>query len=256
MKKIQHIGKIISNEKICSDFYRMRIDAGNILNKCQSGQFIELRVTSSTAPLLRRPFSISRANDCLEILYKVVGAGTKLMTRLKKNSSVDILGPLGRPFSIPAKEIKQVVMIAGGMGVAPFVFLSDILKEKKIELALLFGAKDKEHVFSTKELKNNGCKVLVATEDGSFGVKGFVTELFGKIKFNAKTTFIYTCGPNPMMKAVQAFARENGLKGEASLEGIFGCGIGACMGCVVKTTSGYKTACHDGPVFDLDEIVF
>jgi dihydroorotate dehydrogenase electron transfer subunit len=130
------------------------------------------------------------------------------------------------------------------------------LKKKKLKTRLLYGGRTKKHIYGVKEFKQNGCEVFVATEDGSVGATGFVSKLFDKIATDPATTFIYTCGPTPMMAAVQEFAKTRHLRGQASCEERMACGLGACLGCAVKTTSGYKTACYDGPVFDLAEIVF
>jgi len=150
-----------------------------------------------------------------------------------------------------------VVMIACGIGVAPFLILTDVLKKRKdLQLTLLYGGRTAGHVYPMKEFKQNGVKVFVATDDGSRGVKGRVSELFNKMKLDPATTIIYTCGPNPMMKAVQHWAKENKLKGEAACEEVMACALGACLGCSIKTTKGYRTVCYDGPVFDLHDVIF
>jgi dihydroorotate dehydrogenase electron transfer subunit len=166
------------------------------------------------------------------------------------------LGPLGVPFVMPPEGVKQVIMIAGGIGIAPMLILSDILKKKKLELILLYGGRTRAHVYPMKEFKDNEVKVHIATDDGSVGTKGRVSNLFDKITKNTETTFIYTCGPNPMMKAVQAFAQEHGLKGQAACEEIMACALGACLGCSIETTKGFKTVCYDGPAFNLEEVKF
>ena len=160
-------------------------------------------------------------------------------------------GPVGTPFMLPPADTKQAVMIADWYRHSPFLILSDILKNRKYDLLLLYGGRTKGHVYPMKEFKQNGCRVFVATDDGSVGVKGRVSELFSKIEFNPKTTFLYTCGPHAMMRAVQDFAQKNQLRGQASCEEVMACGLGACLGCSIQTTLGYKTVCYDGPVFDL-----
>ena len=125
-----------------------------------------------------------------------------------------------------------------------------------LELILLYGGRTKDYVYPMKEFKANGVKVFVATDDGSAGVKGRVSKLFDKIDLNPKTTMLYACGPHAMMAAVQKFAGENNLRGEAACEEVMACALGACLGCSIPTKSGYKTVCYDGPVFDLDEVKF
>ncbi len=256
MPKIQNVFKVISNEKLCPCFYLLKIDAPAIVKKIKPGQFIHIRVSKGLEPFFRRPFSVYRAKKYIEIFYEPIGRGTKILVTKKKGDELDILGPLGKPFTLPPKGIKQVVMIAGGIGVAPFLILSDFLKNKGYEQVLLYGGRTKGHVYPMKEFKENGCKVFVATDDGRVGVKGRVSELFPKINLVPETTFLYTCGPKPMMVAVQEFARENHLRGQAACEELMACGLGACLGCSIQTKSGYKTVCYDGPVFDLQEVIF
>lgn len=262
MNKIQNKYKVVSNKKFCARFHRLCIDAKPIAQKIRPGQFIHIRINNGLTPFFRRPFSVYRAKKYIEIVYEVVGRGTTLLSQKRKGDQLDILGPLGNPFTLPPKKVKQIVMIAGGVGVAPFLILSDVLRRGVInhaptlEIILLYGANTRGHVYNMKEFKQNRCKVHIATMDGSVGVKGRVSELFSKIDRNSQTTFIYTCGPRPMMAAVQDFAKKYGIRGQASCEETMACGLGACLGCSVPTKSGYKTACYDGPVFDLNEIVF
>lgn len=256
MPKLQNIYKVVSNEKLCPQFYRLCFDAKSIKDQVKPGQFVHIRTNDGFEPFFRRPFSVYRAKRYVEVFYEVVGPGTKLMSQLNKGDDVDVLGPVGMPFTLPPKGTKQVVMIAGGIGVAPFLIFTDVLKKLKLELVLLYGGRTKGHVYPMKEFKENGCKVYVATDDGSTGVKGRVSELFSKIRLNPQETFLYTCGPSPMMAAVQRFADKHQLKGQAACEEIMACALGACLGCSIKTTKGYKTVCYDGPVFDLQEVLF
>ena len=256
MPKIQNIFKVVSNDKVCPKFYRLCIDAKPILKKIQPGQFIHIRAKDGLEPFFRRPFSVYRALKYVEILYEAVGQGTNILSEKKKGDAIDVLGPVGTPFQLPSKEIKQVVMVAGGIGIAPFLILSDALKKRKMDLVLFYGGRTKGHVYPMKEFKENGCRIFVSTDDGGAGVKGRVTDLFSKVKVDAKTTMIYTCGPHPMMAAVKRFAQKNNLRGQAACEEVMACALGACLGCSIKTTTGYKTVCYDGPVFDIHEVIF
>ncbi len=256
MSKIQDRYKIISNEKICPKFYRLKLDAPMIAKTIKPGQFIHIKVSETLVPFFRRPFSVYRAQKHVEVLYEAIGVGTKTLSTRKSGEYLDILGPLGNAFSWPAKETKQVVMIGGGIGVAPFLILSDALAKKGFELVVLYGGRTKDHVYDMKEFKKNGCKVYIATDDGSVGVKGRVSELFSKIKTDSKTTRLYTCGPRPMMRAVKEFSEKHNLLCEASCEEMMACGLGACLGCSIRTTKGYKTTCYYGPVFDIKEVIF
>jgi len=257
MEKIQNNYKVILNEKLCPQYWRMVFDAPDLAAEVKPGQFVHIRTDENgLQPFFRRPFSVYRAQKYVEIFYDVIGPGTNLLSLKKKGDILDVLGPLGTPFVMPPEKVKQVVMIAGGIGIAPMLILSDILKTKKYELILLFGGRNRGHVYPMKEFKDNGVKVHITTDDGSVGAKGRVSSLFDKINKDPKQTFIYTCGPNPMMKAVQAFAAEHQLLGQAACEEIMACALGACLGCSIETTNGFKTVCYDGPAFDLDEVKF
>lgn len=269
MAKLQNIYKVVSNEKLCPRFFRLRFDAPSIVRKIQPGQFVHIRTSDGLEPFFRRPFSVCRAQKYVEIFYEVVGPGTKILSLKKKGDPIDVLGPLGAPFRMPPKGINQVVMIAGGIGVAPFLILTDFLRRERSslprrqagafpasELILLYGGRTKGHVFNMKEFKKNGCATHVATDDGSVGTRGRVDKLFAKINPDPKTTFIYTCGPDPMMAAVQHFAKRHQLRGQAACEEVMACALGACLGCSIRTTKGFRTVCYDGPVFDLNEVIF
>ena len=258
MPKLQNIYKVVSNEKLCPRFYRLCFDAPSVVRKIQPGQFVHIRTSDGLEPFFRRPFSVCRAQKYVEILYEVVGPGTKILSLKKKGDPLDVLGPVGHPFVLPPAGTKQVVMIAGGIGVAPFLILSDVLRREQagLELILLYGGRTKGHVFHMKEFRKNGCATHVATDDGSVGARGRVDKLFAKIDPDPKTTFIYTCGPNPMMAAVQKFARARNIRGQAACEEVMACALGACLGCSIHTTRGFRTVCCDGPVFDLEEIIF
>jgi len=208
MPQLQNIFKVVSNEKLCPAFWRMRVDAPSIGKTVKPGQFIHIRVKEGLEPFFRRPFSVYRALEHVEIFYEVVGPGTRILSEMKTGDGIDVLGPVGTQFELPGDNVKQVVMVAGGIGIAPFLILSDVLKEREgLELVLLYGGRDKDHVYEMKEFKDNGCQVHVATDDGSAGVHGRVTGLFDKIQCDPETTVIYTCGPNAMMAAVQRFAK-------------------------------------------------
>ncbi len=269
MTKIQHVCKVVANDKICPKFYRLCFAAELIRKKVWPGQFVHIRVRDGLEPFFRRPFSVSRLpteqaglpagrasdKEHVEILYEVVGPGTRILASKKKGDTLDVLGPLGTPFRMPPQGIRQVVMIAGGIGAAPFFMLSDALKGKGYDLILLYGARTGEHVFNMREFKRNGCKVYVATDDGSVEVRGRVSVLFDKIKPDPATTFLYACGPRPMIASVQAFARQYNIGGQVSCEETMACGLGACLGCTIHTVSGYKTVCCDGPVFEMNEVI-
>src|SRR3989338_11133148 len=181
MPQLQNRFKIISNKKICPRFFKLSLDAGKFAASVKPGQFIHIKVSETLVPFLRRPFSIYRAKTSIEVLYEPIGIVTKALATRKAGESLDILGPLGNSFRLPPKGTQQVVMIGGGIGVAPFLVLSDILAKKDYEIILLYGGRTKDHVFGMEEFRQNGCRVYVATDDGSVGVYGKVSKLFSKI---------------------------------------------------------------------------
>lgn len=256
MSEIQGIYPVVSNEKLSPCFWRMVIDAPPIQSTVKPGQFIHVKVNDGLEPFFRRPFSVYRAKTHVEIFYEVVGVGTRILSEKKQGDPVDVLGPVGTPFTLPGEKIRQVVMVAGGIGVAPFLMLTDVLKARGLDLILLYGGRTGGHVYPMEEFKANGVLVSVATDDGSVGMRGRVTGLFGDIVWDPQTTMLYTCGPHAMMRAVQEFAKRNTIPGQAACEEVMACALGACLGCSIRTTGGYKTVCYEGPVFDLQEIIF
>jgi len=240
--------------------------------KAAAGQFVHVRIEDSCDPLLRRPFSIHdivsssrRPAALLKIVYEVVGKGTELLSQKAASACVDILGPLGSGFDIKAiGRGGKVALVAGGMGVAPLYFLAKRLVEvgcRKSDVGrpiVLIGAKTKAHLLGEKMFKDLGCRVAIATDDGSKGFKGFVTALL-EDRLSAMDDGPWTvcaCGPKPMLAAVAAVAAKHAVPAYVSLEEFMGCGLGACLGCAIKTASGYRRICHDGPVFDSREIIW
>ncbi len=249
--------RILSQRRVCPAYHHLRLEAGDLLRSARPGQFVHLRIAEGLDPFLRRPFSIYRAQDSLDLLYEVVGRGTALLAAKRAGDEIDLLGPLGRPFALPPEGTRRVVIVAGGVGIAPCLFLSDVLAGLRMEeVVLLYGARDAARVLSFKAFRDNGCRVRIATEDGSRGRKGRVSVLFPEVLQDPSATFLYTCGPRPMMAAVQELAREHGISGEASCEETMACGLGACLGCAIPTTDGYRTVCYEGPTFDLAQVIF
>lgn len=256
MLKVQRKYEILSNAKVTKKFFHLSLKAPTaLLKKIKPGQFFHLRITDSLTPFFRRPFSVFRSQTSLDFLYEIVGPGTQLLSTKKKGDSIDCLGPLGKSFVLPLKKTEQVVLIAGGIGLAPMQVLSDHLKNTAHDVVLLYGGRSSGHVPSFREFIKNGCQVFVSTDDGSVGEKGRVDRLFKRINVNKKT-FIYTCGPKPMIASVNAFAKEYCFKGQASLEEVMACGVGICLGCSIKTAQGFQTVCDDGPVFNLEDLFF
>jgi len=259
MKALQKKVKITENSSVAPGYYLMVVDSGGIAEGALPGQFVMLKANSGSAPLLRRPLGIHRLKSGrLEFLYQVVGPATEILAQKRSGEFLDILGPLGNGFDLsPVLEGRRPILVAGGMGVAPLTFLAEKLsKEKPL---VLLGARTKSAILCEKEFKAFGCGVLVATDDGSKGFKGFVTDLLANVLLTAgkaQAVTVYACGPKPMLKATGLVAADCGVFAEFSLEAHMACGIGACLGCVVETKSGYKRVCAEGPVFKSNEIVW
>ncbi len=219
------------------------------------GNFAEIQVPGTPEVFLRRPISVFDAdyeNRSITFYIKVAGKGTKKLGELNQGTIVNIIYPLGNSFTVNGS--KNVLVVGGGSGIAPFVLLADELKKKNIKTTFLFGARTKKEIVLTREFGRLG-KVWVTTEDGSLGEQGLVTQ---HTVFKDILTFdkIYSCGPDPMMKAVAKIAGENRIDCEVSLENMMACGIGACLCCVTETTSGNKCVCTDGPVFNSKELAW
>jgi dihydroorotate dehydrogenase electron transfer subunit len=253
--KLQVASKIIRNLKIRGNYYKLIINAAAIAKIAQPGQFVNVKVSPGTEPLLRRPLgihSVSAAN--LEMLYEVVGPGTRLLAQRKTGEYLDVLGPLGHGFDYLASTAHSI-LVAGGMGVAPLFFLAKRMKKALV----LIGAKTKTQILCAQEFKKLGCAVRVATDDGSVGFKGKVTQLLSDILRRTKDEgrrTIYACGPRPMLRVISRLSREYQIPAQISLEEHLACGIGACLGCALKTKAGYQRVCQEGPVFDARQIIW
>lgn len=244
--------RILANKKVNEKYFKLTFASPEISRKVMPGQFLQARISGGTDPYLRRPFSYYRvAGSKVEILYEVLGRGTQILSQKEKGSELKVMGPLGNGFSVKIGKKKRI-LVAGGVGVPPLVFLA----EKNPTQYLLIGTKSKAEVLPKAELKKVKAKVLFSTEDGSFGAKGYVTALLEEIVMaeHPEELFIQTCGPKPMMAAVMAIASKYGIAGEASWDESMACGVGACLGCMVETRHGLKRACADGPVFSFEEL--
>jgi len=259
---IQKKFEIKRNVAIAQDYFCLEVDAPELARKSLPGQFVSIRINERNL-ILRRPFGVF---DCqkniFKIVYKVVGRGTRALTLLKKGDTVDILGPLGNGFALATA--RKHIIVGGGVGIAPLYYLAKKINKPK-STKILLGAKTKAELAGEKEFKALGCAVAVATEDGSKGAKGFVTvPLENELKKGvAGDVMIYACGPRGMLKAVSQIAEKYGAPCQVSLEEYMACGVGTCMGCVIKVKSKadpegfeYKRVCKDGPVFYSDCILW
>lgn len=235
--------KILSNEKIARDVYKMVLE-GDTQYITASGQFINIKLEGK---YLRRPISVCDYDDTtITIIYKVVGEGTEYMSTLTNGECLDVLTGLGNGYDI-SKGTKPL-LIGGGVGVPPMYNLCKRLINAGQKPTVILGFNTKDEVFYENEFKSLGADVKVTTVDGSYGIKGFVTDAFPN-----DYDYFYTCGPMPMFKAIEAKATTSG---QYSFEERMGCGFGACMGCSCKTKYGNKRICKDGPVLVREEIIW
>lgn len=256
--------KLLKNARVKDRYYQLILSCSEVSRVAKPGQFLEIKVAQKLEPLLRRPFSIHCVkNSKIEILYEVLGPGSEILSKRKPGEYLDIIGPLGNGFSI--RNSGQAILVAGGMGVAPLFFLAEKMAHSKP--LVLIGAKTKDLILCEQDFKKLGCEVKIATDDGSKGYKGYVSELLesilrttqylpvGRQAHSRRNTTIYSCGPKPMLKEVSLISNKRKIPAQLSLEAHMACGFGVCLGCVVETQDGYKRVCQEGPVFESEKIV-
>lgn len=261
-KRLDETCTVLSLETVTSDCRLLRLAAPRISANAVPGQFVHLRIPTLEASALRRPLSIYSAQDgVLELLFKIVGRGTAALAETPLGASISVLGPLGRGFPQPKKDILPVC-VAGGYGVAPFVFMARTWRRTGI---VVIGGRTKTDILSAAALKKAGWKVLIATQDGSQGTKGLVTvplcKELERLAKNGTPVELFACGPNGMLKAIGDLAEQRGYDAWLSLDERMVCGVGACLACVQKLRradgSDYLgRVCEDGPVFNAREIVW
>lgn len=263
---------VISNVEVSPAYWRMRMTAPPAFAGARPGQFLMIRTAGGADPLLRRPFGIfdtgsfaTEYTDCgsqtyLEILYKVVGKGTAILASLHCGDHLDILGPLGRGFTVgdPAGE---KILVGGGIGLAPLYFLArEMIEQSRVRL--FAGGRSREDILCITEFERLGVETYVATDDGTLGDRGFVTQVMERYLSSAQSSAIFACGPMPMLKATAAIAACHHVSCQVSLEAHMACGMGACLGCVVKGRDhadgqpDYRCVCKDGPVFDQCDLLW
>ena len=254
-------GKLLKKQFYFSSIVKIRISDTHTSGTCLPGQFINIKVSDNFTPLLRRPFSVHRiANEqqWFEILFQIIGNGTQLLSEMRIGDNIDFLGPLGNRFVIPEK-IDVAVLIAGGLGIAPLFLLCQELVKKNIPTVLFWGNRNRDSFAVLQDFEELGINIYKATDDGSLGLKGTVTNLFqNELKnFEDKKCEVYACGPNPMLESLQKIVKQKNINCQMSLETIMGCGFGVCMGCNIVSppmSNKYKYVCKDGPVFNSGEI--
>lgn len=245
--------KILSNKKIKSNIYELILELNSKV-QLSPGEFFNLKISKDNSPLLRRPFGYADydpQNNFLKIIYQIVGKGTLLLSKKPKDAILDAIGPLGNSFSVLKG---RQILIGGGVGIAPLYPLAKEIKEKyKLAPVVVIGTKTKKQIILEKDFKKLGCKTFIATEDASYGLKGFATDILKSINF--AQAGIYACGPMSMYKTLGKILPNNQFC-EVLVEEKMACGFGVCQGCTILTKDGIKLVCKDGPVFRLSDLVF
>ena len=239
----QQILNIAENVRIAENVYRMTLESP-ALEEMKPGQFVNIRLEGQ---FLRRPISVyDSERGKLAIIYKAVGRGTEQMSRMAAGETLDVLTGLGNGYDL-SKAGERPLLLGGGVGVPPLYMLARKLRAQGKDVTAVLGFNTEAEVFGEEAFRALGCSVTVTTADGSYGVKGFVTDAMPE-----DYSYFYTCGPEPMLKAVY---RKTKTSGQFSFEERMGCGFGACMGCSCKTITGYKRICREGPVLEKEEII-
>lgn len=270
---MQFQSQVLSNSEVSPSYFRMRMTAPPAILDASPGQFVMVRVSRAIDPLLRRPFCIydmgifvAPYTDCghqtyLEILYKVVGRGTEMLADLHQGDTLDILAPLGKGFDLDG-EGEEKILVGGGVGLAPLYLLAkELVKSHRVRL--FAGGKSKEDVLCITEFERLGVETYVATDDGTLGDRGLVTQVMLKhLAAGGVPKRLYACGPMPMLRAVAGIAEEMQVPCQVSLEAFMACGMGACLGCVVKgvhhtaENPDFRCVCKNGPVFDAADLLW
>lgn len=264
---INEMCKVLAHDDWGSGYRYLRFEAPKIVAEAQPGQFVHLKVPALEISALRRPFSIFNAEDgVLELLYKTVGRGTLAMNAIAVGDEVEIMGPLGHGFPVKTASGAAALLVGGGFGVAPLYFLArKLIAESDLQLqlpapTLFVGGRTKNDLLCIDRFEKLGVSVFAATNDGSAGTKGLVTDPLDdelvKLREAGREFELFACGPDPMLKAVALRATGTGSKGWISMDRHMVCGVGACYACIQKTVRGNSRCCIEGPVFEAKDLVW
>ena len=256
--KIEQINLVAQNT------FRISLKQSGISRYVHAGQFVNIKIPSNEI-LWRRPFSVHKINsvqNTFDILFNAIGRGTAALSKMEVGQQLRVLGPLGKAFVYP-ENTEEIIIVAGGLGIAPFLLLLQDMADMDIPKHLFYGVKTGSLACCVEEIHQLGAHLHLVTEDGSEGQKGLVTEFFEKYLLSLPVRdkrMVYACGPHPMFVKAQELVKRFGLKGQVSVENMMACGFGACVGCPVKMarpteSKFYYLACTEGPVFDLDEVI-
>lgn len=261
--------RVLVNQKLGQGCFKLILFCRPIARECKPGHFVHLQVNPYPFPLLRRAFSIydTDCKETVEIVFKVVGQGTKMLSLKEIGDEMDLLGPLGNNFT-PLETGEIGIMLAGGLGIVPVYFYAQVLAKSsgRIPVYFLYGAKNKSELYCLADTDGLTAKTLYSTDDGSHGFKGFLTQLLDEVLLRERLPVdkikLYACGPEPMLARLSDYAVEKKIFCELSLEVGMPCGMGTCMGCVIKFQPDknqdviYKRVCCEGPIFRAGEVIF
>lgn len=256
MKKYILDLKVTENIRLHANYVLLKLTQSAPLPEMLPGQFAEIRVDNSPSTFLRRPISINyvdREKNEVWFLVQLVGDGTRKLATLEKGDLLNVVLPLGNGFSMPQTPEEKVLLVGGGVGTAPMLYLGESLLKRGCKPSFLLGARSKNDLLQLEQFTSLG-EAYVTTEDGSMGEKGYVT--MHSVLKDHKFDMIYTCGPKPMMVAVAKYAKESDTECEVSLENTMACGVGACLCCVEKTDEGHVCVCKEGPVFNIKKLLW
>ena len=257
--------QVLDNRRIGPGYYRLTLRCGGGYDYARPGQFVMLRISGRHSPLLRRPFSIHRLirsggqTDGIAILYRVVGETTRQMSALARDGAVDVIGPLGRGFSLPS-GCRKVFIAGGGIGVAPLLFLADYLLENRLapgDVAVFIGGRSRGDLLCGDDFQHLGMTVALTTDDGSAGDRCLITDPLHQAVRTSPPDLVCACGPPAMLDCVAGIAEATGTPCQLSVEAMMACGMGACLGCAVESlrdAEKYLHVCKDGPVFEAHQL--
>jgi dihydroorotate dehydrogenase electron transfer subunit len=267
-------GTLLENPPVAPSYHKMKIRTSIPYRDIQPGQFVMVRISEGPFPLLRRPFSIHSYRELrtkdgtdIEILYKIVGKGTSLMATWKRGKRLDIVAPLGNGFSLSTHKDNQA-LIGGGIGVAGLFALGQRMKAFGIPFSVFVGGRTKEHILCVDEFQGLGADIHIATEDGSLGFRGMVTDMVKSfLRASPKPSGLFACGPVDMLRTIAQMAKSQSIPCQVSLESRMACGLGACLGCVIRAKgtesrgasrrekgSSFQRVCMEGPVFHSEAV--
>jgi dihydroorotate dehydrogenase electron transfer subunit len=251
-KKVEDF-KVVDNKYITEDFFVLEVESMTSLPEMKPGQFVQVKVEGRQETFLRRPISIHDVDykrNRMSLLIQILGKGTECLSKLKPGELINIVYPLGNSFSIPEKD-ENVILIGGGCGIAPLLYLGKNLKINGFKPVFILGFRNSSRIIEYDKYLEIG-EVFLTTEDGSKGEKGYVTN--HSVLTSRKFDRVYCCGPDSMMKAVALYSQKNNISCEVSLENLMACGFGICLCCIVDTVRGNLCTCTEGPVFNINEL--